>query len=318
MQRTLVIANLGTPETATEEGVREFLGEFLGDPMVVEYPRWLWLPILERIILRKRPARIARLYQSIWSEGGSPLRVQTEKLVKALSQEVPEGWKVVSAYRYGRPSIANRVAEGLRDGGEVYFTSLFPQRTASSSGSAEAEALRVARKFGAADRLHLRPLPATDADYIGALAEGVNQQLAVLPAKPDHLLVSFHSIPQAVDRREKGLYRIDCKATFEGLLAKLEWDPAKATLAYQSVFGPAKWIGPSTAATLAELPSKGVRSLLVTMPGFLTDGLETLEEIAVEGRSTFLGAGGSTYATVPAIADEPTLRRALLRIAAVE
>jgi len=308
-----VIANLGTPAEASEQGVRAFLREFLGDPMVVEYPRWFWIPLLNGVILRKRPVRIAKLYASIWQPGGSPLRVQTESLAAALQAAAPEGTWVSSAYRYGAPNIAERLERAFQRAERVVFTSLFPQRTASSSGSADAEARAVAHRLGASDRLELRPLDPTHGDYVGALADRIlASQSQFSGGRAEHLLVSFHSIPAGVDRREGRRYTRDCEATYEALLERLDWDPTHASLAYQSVFGPAKWVGPATSKRLAELGQEGIERLLVCMPGFLTDGLETLEEIAVEGLATFQAAGGREMIAVPALADHPSLIRAIL------
>ncbi len=309
----LVIANLGTPAAPEAPEVRAFLDEFLSDPMVVEYPRWFWLPLLRGVILRSRPKRVAEAYRSIWSSGGSPLRVQTEALVATLAEDAPAGVRVSSAYRYGSPNIEERLRRAFERSEQVVFTTLFPQRTKSSSGSPEREAQRVARSLGCSDRLHLRPLAMAAEGYVDALADRVRQaRIAFEGDEPVHLLASFHSIPQAVNRREGQRYTADCTATFEALLNELDWPKEHASLAYQSVFGPAKWVGPATADRLAALPGEGVSNLLVTMPGFLTDGLETLEEIAIEGRETFLKAGGQQFRCTPAIADHGSLRRALL------
>ncbi len=309
----LVLANLGTPAAPEAPEVRAFLDEFLSDPMVVEYPRWFWLPLLRGIILRTRPARVAEAYRTIWSPEGSPLRVQTETLVQRLQAAAPEGVLVSSAYRYGQPNIEQRLQRAFERADEVVFTTLFPQRTKSSSGSPEREAERVARSLGCAERLHLRPLSITAPGYLDALADRVRQERAAFDGdEPVHLLASFHSIPASVNRREGERYTQDCTTTYQALLAALDWPEQEASLAYQSVFGPAKWVGPATADRLAELPAQGVKNLLVTMPGFLTDGLETLEEIAVEGRETFLKAGGEQFRCTPAIADHARLAQALL------
>ncbi len=288
-----VIANLGTPVEPTEQAVRAFLAEFLGDPMVVEWPAWFWKPILHGIVLRRRPARVARLYSSIWSEQGAPLRVQTESIVAGIAEALPDSEGVSSAYRYGSPSIDDVLERAFSRSARVVFTNLFPQRTASSSGSADRQAYRAAERMGRADDLTIAPLSPTDGGYVQALADRVRSAAELFEDGPaDHLLVSFHSIPESANRREGGVYTADCKATFDSLLDSLDWDPARASLAYQSVFGPAKWVGPATCDRLAELAKSGVSKLLVTTPGFLCDGLETLEEIAVEGRKTFMAAGG--------------------------
>ena len=308
-----VIANLGTPMEPTPEGVRAFLGEFLGDPMVVEWPAWFWKPILHGIVLRKRPQRIARLYQRIWSERGAPLRVQTEDLVETLANSVGEGIQVTASYRYGSPSIHECVERAFSRSEKVAFTSLFPQRTASSSGTANRVAVEVARTLGREPDLVLAPLSPVDPGYIRALAARVRDGLTQFTeGEPPHLLASFHSIPQAVNRREGSIYTADCSATFQALLAELGWNSDNASLDYQSVFGPAKWVGPATSTRIEELAKAGTKRLLVTMPGFLSDGLETLEEIGVEGKGTFLAAGGCEYHCTTAVAGHPDLLKSLI------
>ncbi len=312
-----VIANLGTPKDPTPEGVREFLAEFLGDPLVVQWPAWLWKPILHGIVLRNRPKRIARLYQSVWSERGAPLRVQTEDLVQALSEAVGVNVHVTAAYRYGNPSIEACIRRAFERSNRVVFTQLFPQRAASSSETANREAQRVARELGREKDLVVAPLSPVDPRYISALADRVRGSLPKFEGGvPPHLLVSFHSIPASVNRQEGEVYTQDCTATFEALLAELGWNRDNAGLAYQSVFGPAKWVGPATSDRIAGLAAGGTKRLLVTMPGFLCDGLETLEEIGVEGRGTFLAAGGSEYHCAPAVAGHPALLESLASLSA--
>ncbi len=307
-----VIANLGTPTEPTEQAVREFLRGFLGDPMVVEWPRWFWKPILHGIVLRRRPARIARLYRNIWSEQGAPLRVQTESMVAELAAQLPTSAHASSAYRYGSPSIEDSIQQAFSRSKQVVFTNLFPQRTASSSGTADWEARRVADALGRDKDLTIAPLSPTDRGYVQALAKRVRSaQELFTRGSAEHLLVSFHSIPESVNRRERGVYTADCRATYEALIQSLDWDPERASLAYQSVFGPAKWVGPATCERLAELARGGVSRLLVTTPGFLCDGLETLEEIAVEGRRTFLDAGGQEMHRANAVSGHPDLLKSL-------
>ncbi len=312
----IILTNLGTPSEPTAQAVRVFLREFLGDPMVVEYPRWFWLPLLNGIILRTRPKRVAHAYQSIWSEGGSPLRVQTEAMAQGLQGMASQEILVSSAYRYGSPNIEERLTRAFERAEKVLFTSVFPQRTASSAGSPDKEAGRVARALGMQDRLHVAPLSPVAPGYIQAVAERVlAAQERFEGGALDHLLLSFHSIPDSVNRREGERYSRDCEATFEALLERLRWPKEHASLAYQSVFGPAKWIGPATSDRLGELGQQGVKRLLVSMPGFMSDGLETLEEIAIEGKATFLQSGGQEFHCAAAVQDHPALMGAYLELA---
>jgi len=304
--RSLVLANLGTPRAPTADAVREFLVEFLSDPLVVDYPAWFWRPVLTKLVLRSRPARVAEAYRSIWRPAGSPLEDDTLRIVAAAGGRLRGARDVVAAYRYGERSLARVVAERAAAGDDdIAVVPLFPQRTSSSSGSIVEEARRIARERGLGGRLRVVELPPDAPGYVEALADRV--RAACDGADVEHLLVSYHGIPVRYDRREGGIYRRDCRATTDALLARLGWPAERASHAYQSRFGPEPWIGPATAERIAELGRAGVRRLAVVTPGFVTDGLETLEEIGIRGRETFEEAGGERLVAVPAVADHPRL-----------
>ncbi len=303
---TLIVANLGTPSAPTAPAVRAFLEEFLSDPLVVDYPGWFWRPVLRTMVLRSRPERVAEAYRSIWRPAGSPLEDDTRRIVAACAARLQPGWDVVHAYRYGERSLERVVGERVARGAQrVVVVSVFPQRTSSSSGSIVQEAARIARERALGDRLVVRELAPDAPGYVDALAARVRDAFGDPP--PDHLLVSYHGIPVRYDLAERGRYRADCLATTRALLARLGWAEEKSTHAYQSRFGPEPWIGPGTAERIEALARSGVRSLAVVTPGFLTDGLETLEEIGIRGREAFESAGGERYVAVPAVADHPRL-----------
>ena len=304
--RTVILANLGTPSAPTREAVRAFLEEFLSDPMVVDYPGWFWRPVLRTMVLRNRPARVAEAYRTIWRPAGSPLQDDTLRLVAATGARLAGEWNVGYAFRYGERSLERVVTERLAAGDErLVVVPLFPQRTSSSSGSILVEAARIVRERKLDGRLVVRELPPDGPGYVESLADRVRTAFGDTP--PEHLLVSYHGIPVRYDRAEGGRYRADCEATTEALLRALAWPPEKTTHAYQSTFGPEPWIGPTTAKRIEALARAGVRSLAVVTPGFLTDGLETLEEIGMRGRESFECAGGGHYVAVPAPADHPRL-----------
>lgn len=310
----VLLVNLGTTKTPDATGVREFLAEFLADPMVVDWPRFLWMPILRGIVLRKRPERVADLYRTIWTDEGSPLRAQSERLARRLAESLGPDASVRAVYRYGTPSLEEELHAAATRAKRIVAIPLFPQRTASSSGSALVELGRAARALEIDGRVVCGELAPDDDHYIEALRDRVQSGFAELDAPPEHLLVSFHGIPARVDRAEGGTYSADCALTAAALLDALDWDPSRATLSFQSKFGPERWLGPATADLLTELPKRGVRRLGVVAPGFLTDGLETLEELGVQGRESFLGAGGTELTLIPAVADHPALAAGLLRI----
>lgn len=302
-QTVVLVANLGTPRAATPMDVEVFLREFLSDPLVVDYPAMLWRPLLERVILKKRPTRVAEMYRSIAGDGPLPLAVGTEAIATALARTLGSGFQVEPVYRYGSPSIAERIRAALeRAAREVVVIPLFPQRTSSSSESIVVEAHATAGACSATGRVDVARLEPDDPGYVRALADRVRA------AQPfEHLVVSFHGIPQRYDRREGGTYQADCRRTVRALLGELGLTEHDASLAFQSRFGPEPWLSPSTFATLRKLARRGVRNVAVVMPGFVTEGLETLEEIGVRGRAEFMKAGGTRFQTVSAVSAHPEL-----------
>lgn len=315
---TLLLVNLGSPEEPTTEAVRAFLREFLADPAVVDYPRWLWRPVLERVVLRSRPERVAALYRSISPAGGSPLRDATTRLAEALARRMGPGARVRAVYRYGRPSLAQALGSLAAASEPALILPLFPQRTGSTFGTIAAEVERRAaeRRHAAPVRtLWLRP----DAPgYVAAVADRIREALARCGGTAEHVVLSFHGIPWRHNRRERGCYRRDCEVTAEAVLRSLGWPRERASLAFQSRFGPEPWLGPATARVLRHLPRRGIRRVAVAMPGFLTDGLETLEEIAERGRRTFVEAGGETFVAATAAGDHPALLDEMASLAAEE
>jgi ferrochelatase len=295
----VLVVNLGTPRAPTPQAVREFLAEFLSDPMVVDYPTWLWRPILDNIILNVRPGRVAEWYASIADDGRMPLAAGTEAIAGALQEALGSRARVRVAYRYGSPAVGTELVEAARHAQQVVVLPLFPQTTASSLGTILVEARRAASEAGVAHKLRFAVIAPDDPGYIGACAARVRE--AIAGRSPRHLLVSFHSLPRRHDRRERGRYRKECGMTANALVDALGWPRADMTLAYQSRFGPEPWIGPATAAVLRRLPAKGIRDVVVVTPGFITDGLETLDEIGVRGRELFLAAGGTSLICVPAV-----------------
>jgi len=308
----LILVNLGTPDAPTPDGVRRFLKEFLSDPMVVDLPRWLWKPLLNGLILNTRPKRVARMYAEIWTPQGSPLDRDSRRVALALEDALRGRARVHLAYRYGKPSLAELLRERIAAGSDsIVVIPLFPHPTAATTGTMKAVVQDVA---GEDPRVQVE-VPACDhPDYIEALRDRCLETFAPLAAPPEHLLLSFHGLPKRVDRQEGGRYSRSCRRTAEALLAALDWDQAAATLCYQSRFGSEAWLEPATAKLLSRLPGQGIRRLGVVCPGFLTDGLETLFEIGVEGRRQFEQAGGQNLSLVPAVADHPALIRALSSI----
>lgn len=313
----LVLVNLGTPRAATPAAVREFLAEFLSDPAVVDWPSWIWQPVLRGIVLRRRPARVAEQYESIWSAAGSPLRVETEGIAAAVRARAGGRFQVSTAYRYGEPSLDTVLRRlGRESAGRVIVAPLFPQRTDATTGTAFRRAREAAARSGIAHRLVERLMQPDDQGYVAAMAAQWHSGLRIAGRDVQHVVVSFHGIPVRYDRREGGTYTRDCEATTSAFLRAIGWPRERATLAYQSKFGPEPWLEPATAGLLEELPRKGVRSVAVITPGFVTEGLETIEEIGIRGRESFLEAGGEHFIRIGSVAAEPAFLDAVAALAA--
>jgi ferrochelatase len=312
----LLLVNLGTPDAPTAESVRRFLDEFLSDPDVIDFPKWVWQPILQGIILRTRPRKVAEAYESIWTPDGSPLRAATERIVARLRAESQGQFTVSAAYRYGEPSILSEKTRLKAIGVEkIVVVPLFPQRTSSTTGTA----FRCAFESATAVKLGVpvidRVIPATDPGYIRAQAERFFEAIATEPLLPQHVVVSYHGIPERYDRNERRSYSSDCCHTTSALLEAIQWPVEHSTLTFQSKFGPEKWLTPATDAVLESLPGRGITRVAVITPGFVTDGLETIEEIGDRGRETFMEAGGERFVRVPAVDTHPAFIRSLAQLA---
>ena len=314
----LLLVNLGTPDAPTPESVRAFLSEFLSDPAVVDLPRWIWRPILDKIVLRSRPDRVAEAYGLVWTEAGSPLRVATERMVEAVRARANGAFTVSSAYRYGEPSLHSEMHRiALENEGPVIVVPLFPHRTDATTGTAFWRAREAAESAGIGHRYREALITPADDGYIAALAARWRETLNASDAQPEHLVLSFHGIPARYDRRERRQYTRDCEETAAALLVTIDWPTSNATIAYQSKFGPEPWLTPATAKVIEDLARGGTRRLAVATPGFLTHGLETLEEIGIRGRDSFLAAGGEELMLVGTVEDHPSMIDSLVRLVGV-
>ncbi|GGO82396.1 ferrochelatase [Marinobacterium nitratireducens] len=307
----IILVNLGTPDAPEPGAVRRYLKQFLSDPRVVEGRgprRWLWLAVLNLIILNLRPRRVARLYASIW-DGDSPMRRILNGQVAALGRELQKRFAdrspdVFAAMTYGAPGLESRLRELADSGyGRVLVIPLYPQY----SGTTTAPIYDVLARFQQQRRevLDIRVVkqfydhPA----YIEALAQSVREHRS-RHGDADRLILSYHGIPQEyVDRGDP--YGDQCLATSEGLRQALGLSSEQCLTTFQSRFGPKAWLQPYTDKTLESLPAKGIKRVDIISPAFTADCLETLEEIAVENRDIFLGAGGSEYRYIAALNEAP-------------
>ncbi|MCR5869934.1 MULTISPECIES: ferrochelatase [unclassified Sphingomonas] len=299
----VLLVNLGTPDAPDAGAVRRYLGEFLSDRRVVEIPALIWQPILRGIILRTRPVKSAHAYRQVWTDEGSPLAAITRRQAEALqvafagaTPEVMVDW----AMRYGMPAIGDRLC-GLKAYGcdRILIAPLYPQYCAATTATVVDKVGETLAKMRWQPAIRTLPPYYDDPRYIAALAESVRGQLAALDFEPDAVLASFHGMPQRT--LELGdPYHCHCRKTARLLGEALG---RELTVTFQSRFGRAKWLEPATDTVLEELPGKGVKKVAIVAPGFSADCLETLEELAIRGRESFVEAGGTHFAYLSCLND---------------
>lgn len=314
----VLLINLGTPDAPTPQAVRVYLREFLSDPRVVEIPHVIWWIILNVFVLPLRPKASAARYAQIWMPEGSPLKVYTERQTRLLQGYLGERLStrltVDYAMRYGTPSISQQIAALKARGCErVLLLPLYPQYSASTTATAFDEAFRVLATLR--DQPEIRTVRDfhDDPGYISALAQSVQRAWAK-QGRPEMLVMSFHGVPQrTADLGDP--YQRQCLATGRLLASELGLDESQWTLAFQSRFGRAQWLQPYTAQVLATLGRRKLGRIDVMCPGFVCDCLETLEEIAIEGRQIYTEAGGRELNYLPCLNDSHEWIAALTDIA---
>jgi len=295
----VLLINLGTPDAPEERAVRRYLAEFLSDRRVVEIHPIAWKPILHGFILRRRPKKTAEAYNQVWTNEGSPLRAIAHRQAEALRARL-HGVSVHYAMRYGHPGIAAALEAMIGEGcTRILAAPLYPQYCAATTATAN-DAV-----FGALARMRWQPALRTlppyydDPLYIEALRVHIDAQLNALDFAPERLLLSFHGMPQRT--LELGdPYHCHCRKTARLLAEALG---REVDVAFQSKFGRAQWLEPATDATLAEYPRQGVKRVAVAAPGFSADCIETLEELGIRGRKTFIGGGGDKFALLDCLND---------------
>jgi ferrochelatase len=302
----VLLVNLGTPDSPSPTDVRRYLKEFLWDPRVVEMARPIWWLVLNGIILNTRPRRSAKAYAKVWTDAGSPLlvisRQQRDALQQSLSETLPGPVSVALAMRYGNPSIADGLAE-LRDAGarRLLVLPLYPQYSATTTASIFDAVTGELQRWRWLPELRFINHYHDDPGYIGALADSVREHWAE-HGQAERLVMSFHGIPQEYFMAGDP-YFCECQKTGRLLAETLGLSDPQWLLTFQSRLGPKQWLQPYTDKTLAKLGADGVKSVDVICPGFSADCLETLEEIAMENRDTFLEAGGQDYRYIPCLND---------------
>ena len=306
----VLVANLGTPDGYDYWPMRRYLSEFLSDKRVIDYPSWKWQPLLQLIILSKRPFSSGANYKSIWNHerNESPLmtitKAQVAKLGDSLAARYGDNVMVDFCMRYGNPSTDSVVRRMVEAGCEkILFLPLYPQYAGATSATANDQFFRALMKE------KRQPAVRTAAEYfdhplyIEALAQSVERVYATLDHRPDVLVASYHGMPQRY-LREGDPYHCQCQKTSRLLRERLGWDKGAIDTTFQSVFGPEEWLRPYTVEHVAELARAGKKRIAVMSPAFSADCIETLEEIQGEIAEAFHHAGGESFTYIPCLNDD--------------
>ncbi len=306
----ILLANLGTPDGTDYWSMRRYLNEFLSDQRVIDYPKWKWQPLLQLIILSKRPFTSGAAYKTIWNQEAdeSPLATITKDQTRKIKAEMAKqyGDQVVVDYcmRYGNPSTKSKVRNLVEQGcDKILFFPLYPQYAGATSATANDEFFRalMAEKWQPASRT---VAPYFDQpSYIDALAKSVESAYAEIEDKPDILVCSYHGVPQRY-LMEGDPYHCQCQKTTRLLRERLGWSETEIKTTFQSRFGPEEWLKPYTVEEVARLAEDGKKKIAVIAPAFSSDCIETLEEINEEIKESFEEAGGEQFTYIPCLNDE--------------
>ena len=303
----VLLVNLGTPDGTDYTSMRRYLKEFLTDKRVIEWPKIAWYPILFGIVLNTRPGKVGKAYETIWNteRNESFLRTYTRSQAELMATALADYSEVVVdwAMRYGQPSIASRM-EHLQKAGcdRILVFPLYPQYAAATTATVNDKAFEALLKMRWQPALRTVPPYHDDPAYIDALAVSIEKHLATLDWEPERVLTSFHGIPKSYfDKGDP--YYCQCQKTARLLRERLGWSEEKLLVTFQSRFGPEEWLQPYTDKTVEKLAQEGIKRIAVINPGFVSDCLETLEEIAEQAAESFLHNGGETFAHIPCLND---------------
>ena len=301
----VLLVNLGTPDATDRRSMRRYLREFLSDRRVIETPRVIWWPILHGIVLNTRPGKVGKAYRTIWNDAldESYLRTytrdQSDRLAERLAghAEVEVDW----AMRYGTPAIGDRLAALKARGCErILIFPLYPQYSAATTATVNDKAFEALLAMRWQPALRTVPPYHDDPAYVGAIAASIETHLAGLDWEPEVVLASFHGLPKSYF--EKGdPYHCHCMKTARLVRERLGWPKDRLVATFQSRFGPEEWLQPYTDKTVEAMARDGVKRIAIVNPGFVSDCLETLEEIAVQARESFEANGGEHFAHIPCL-----------------
>ncbi|AYF34477.1 ferrochelatase [Vreelandella alkaliphila] len=316
----VVLANLGTPDATDYWSMRRYLSEFLSDKRVVDYANWKWQPLLQLIILTKRPFSSGNAYKSIWNneKNESPLltttRAQTEKMAARLKALYGDSVEVDFCMRYGNPStesVLNRMKEKGCE--RIVFFPLYPQYGSPTTATANDQAFRTLMKMKWQPYIRTVPAYFEHPSYIQALANSVQEAYDGFETRPTKLVASYHGVPERY-LLEGDPYHCQCQKTTRLMREKLGLSKEEVDTAFQSQFGPEKWVGPQTVDHVAELAKQGHKHIAIMSPAFSSDCVETLEEIKEEIHDSFMEAGGETFSYIPCLNDRDDHIDALLAV----
>lgn len=307
---TVLLMNLGSPDTPDAKGVRKYLAEFLSDTRVIEIPPIAWQVILRGIILRTRPKKVAHAYESIWFHepdesgySGAPLRVYGQKIRDALQQQFGERVTVKLAMRYGNPSVKDTLDEIIEShSSRILVIPMYPQYSATTTATAIDQVNKYVKKSRFVPELRYVRSYFNEPTYLEALAQKIRTFWEAHP-QPDKLVFSYHGIPQR-NVKLGDRYYADCLATTAGVVERLGLSESDYMTTFQSRFGPQQWLQPYTDKTMESIASEGVKSIHILSPAFSADCLETLEELAILNRNIFLENGGESFEYIPALNDD--------------
>ncbi|MDJ0826336.1 MAG: ferrochelatase [Rhodobacter sp.] len=306
----VLLANLGTPDGYDYWSMRRYLNEFLSDRRVIDYSPWIWQPLLQLVILSKRPFSSGAAYKSIWNEeaGESPLmtitKAQTGKIRDAMRSRYGDDVVVEYCMRYGNPSTKSKVREMVEAGCQkILFFPLYPQYAGATSATANDQFFRVLTEEKWQPIVRVVPPYFDQPAYIDALAQSVEHAYAQMEQEPDVLVASYHGVPKRY-LMEGDPYHCQCQKTSRLLKERLGWGDDKLVTTFQSRFGPEEWLKPYTVEEVARLAEAGKKRIAVIAPAFSADCIETLEEINEEIRESFEEAGGEEFTYIPCLNDD--------------
>jgi len=305
----VLLVNLGTPDSLKLWDIRKYLAEFLSDKRVIELPSVLWQPILQGIILNTRPFKTRRAYAKIWRQetDESPLRYYTRRQAELLNNQIDDDNILVTyAMRYGNPSIKKMLTHLQKAGCEsIVVLPLYPQYCAATTATVCDEVFRVLMKMRWQPQVQIVPRYYDHPAYIKAIVNQLERDLERLEFKPQQVVLSYHGVPKTY--LQKGdPYHCQCHVTTRLIREQWPYKDIPIETTFQSRFGPSEWLQPYTDKTLEALPTNGVYRIMMATPGFASDCVETLEEIALEGKKTFLDARGSEFHMVSCLNDSPS------------